>query len=78
MLATFRLPTLQCGPLVRLRKACNLLTQYGRFSPQSGEKPRSINVGRLTLNPFFTTKPAGEARPVHQSRHHRQATWRVY
>ncbi len=38
-------------------------------------------VKEKLFNPFFTTKPAGgrdRARPVHQSRHHRQATWRVY
>ena len=38
-------------------------------------------VKEKLFNPFFTTKPAGEgyrARPVHKSRHHRQATCWVY
>jgi signal transduction histidine kinase len=40
----------------------------------------SPEVKEKMFNPFFTTKPAGEgagAWPLHQSRHHRQATWRL-
>jgi hypothetical protein len=37
--------------------AGNFLMQHGCFSPQSGEKPCSINVGQLTLKQLSLTQP---------------------
>jgi hypothetical protein len=40
----------------------NLLKQHGRFGPQSGEKPRSINVvGQILIPPFGGSNPPAPA-----------------